>query len=264
MIVDFIKSSPAQNTTVLVTGYCPPDAYHAVARRAMSYECLHAEQVGFIVSPSGKDSVLRLEMAGGEFCGNAALSAAALAIHKGLTDRSDFCIEVSGAAGPVSCRVERRGRYRYHASCTMPPARRAEELELTLGDEAIKGRIIEFDGISHFVFPVEGDFTGYSDTMDALKRLTDTDAVGVIPYETLEDGSHRIKPLVHVRSLNSSVFERGCGSGSLALGIHLEAEGCAARGIDVLQPGGVIRVEIGETFSISTDVEFTCEGSMLV
>lgn len=264
MIFDFIKTSPAQNTTILVTSYCPQSYYFAVAEKAMNYEYLHAEQVGFIVPPSNKDSILRLEMAGGEFCGNATLSAAAYVIYKGLIDRVNFSIDASGAAEPIRCRVEKVSTYCYNTSCIMPPAKRNQKLELTHENKTITGHIIEFDGISHFVFPTQEDFTEYSGVIPALKQVVDTNAIGVIPYKTLKDGSYKIKPFVHVKKINTNIFERGCGSGSLALGIYLKKVGGVSKEIEVVQPGGVIRVGIGNEFSISTDVVFTCEGRMLI
>ncbi|WP_213973882.1 hypothetical protein [Tepidanaerobacter acetatoxydans] len=264
MIIDFIKTSPAQNTTVLITSYCPRSYYSAVAEKAMNYDYLHAEQVGFIVPPSKKDSVIRLEMAGGEFCGNATLSAAAYVRYKGLNDKENFSIDVSGAAEPIRCRVEKVGTYYYNTSCIMPPAKRIDEMELELQGKTIKGYIVEFEGISHFVLEAKEEFVEYSEVTHALKKAVDTNAIGVIPYETIRDDTYKIKPFVHVKEINSNVFERGCGSGSLALGTYLKRVRGISREIRVVQPGGVIRVGIADEFFISTDVILTCEGRILI
>jgi diaminopimelate epimerase len=264
MIFDFIKTSPAQNTTVLITSYCPQSYYSAVAEKAMNYDYLHAEQVGFIVPPSKEDSVIGLEMAGGEFCGNATLSAAAYVMYKKLIDKDNFHIDVSGADEPIRCRVEKVSTYRYNTSCIMPLAKRIDEMELELLAKTVKGYIVEFEGISHFVLETKEEFAEYSEVTQALKKVIDTNAIGVIPYKTLKDGSYKIKPFVHVKKINTNIFERGCGSGSLALGIYLKKVGGVSKEIEVVQPGGVIRVGIGNEFSISTDVVFTCEGRMLI
>lgn len=264
MIFDFIKTSPAQNTTVLVTSYCPKGYYLKIAEKAMSYEFLHAEQVGFIVPPSKKESILGLEMAGGEFCGNATLSVAAYAILKGLADEEIFSIDVSGTTLPIRCKAKKINDYCYDASCVMPPAKRNQELKITLKNKTIIGQVIELDGISHFVFPEQKDSIEHLDILTALKQVVETDAIGVIPFKTLENGTYKIKPFVHVRKVNTNVFERGCGSGSLALGMYLNKVTGISKKIVVLQPGGAIGVGIGSEFSISTDVVFTCEGRMMV
>ena len=64
--------------------------------------------------------------------------------------------------------------------------------------------------------------------------------------------------------MNTNVFERGCGSGSLALGMYLNKVTGITKKIKVLQPGGVIEVGIGSEFSISTDVVITCEGRIMI
>jgi diaminopimelate epimerase len=264
MIFNFIKTSPAQNTTVLITSFCPQSYYLKIAEIAMKYEFLHAEQVGFIVPPSKKESILGLEMAGGEFCGNATLSAAAYAVFKGLVGGKVFNIDVSGAAGPIRCKVQKLDDYRYNASCVMPPAKLNQELKLDLGNKTIIGQVIELDGISHFVFPEQEDFAEYLDVVTALKQFIDANAIGVIPFKTIKDDTYSIKPFVHVKKVNTNVFERGCGSGSLALGMYLNKVFGMSKRIEVVQPGGVIGVEMGSEYSISTDVVFTCEGTIMV
>ena len=264
MILDFIKTSPAQNTTVLITSFCPQSYYLKIAETAMKYEFLHAEQVGFIVPPSKKESVLGLEMAGGEFCGNATLSAAAYAVFKGLTEGEVFNIDVSGAAEPIRCKVQKLDGHCYNASCVMPPARRNQELKLNLGNKTIIGQVIELDGISHFVFPEQEGFTEYLDVVTALKQSVDAEAIGVIPFKTIKDDTYSIKPFVHVKKVNTNIFERGCGSGSLALGMYLNKVFGMSKRIKVFQPGGVIGVEMGSEYSISTDVVFTCEGKIMI
>lgn len=264
MNIDFIKMSPAENTTVLVTSVCPKRHYIKVAKRAMGYKFLYAEQVGFIRPSKYKNAILCLEMAGGEFCGNATLSAAAYAKYKGLIEKEDFYIEVSGVENPVWCKVMRKEKFNYYAKCQMPFALNTEEYKINLRNQIIQGGIIKFDGISHFVFPVSGDFTDFTEVLKTLKRDVDDIALGIIPYKTLENQKYEIKPYVYVKKTNSSVYERGCGSGSLALGIFLNQKDKKQRCIEVIQPGGTIEVEIGNRYYISTDVLITCEGMMFI
>lgn len=264
MIFEFIKASPAKNTTVIITSECPKSYYPVLAKKAMSYDYLHSEQVGFIVPPSKKGSVIGLEMAGGEFCGNATLAAAAYAVYKGLTNKEIFNIDTSGTDESIRCRVAKVSDFCYSTSCTMPSAKGIDEAKIKLLKKTVEGYIVEFDGISHFVLEAEDDIEEYLELARALKEIVDAGAIGIIPYKKVQDGRYKIKPFVHVRAINSNVFERGCGSGSLALGIYLNKIRGVSTDIEVLQPGGTIRVGIGEKFSISTDVIITCEGQILI
>jgi len=247
-----------------VTGYCPIRYYFAVAEKAMSYDYLHAEQVGFLVPPRSKDAVIGLEMAGGEFCGNATLSAAACAVYKGLTDSQVFYIDSSGSDKPIKCRVEKVSDYCFNASSTMPKAKRIESMEFELSKKIVRGSLLEFEGISHFVLEAEDDFAEYMELIKALNQVVDASAIGIIPYRKLTDKAYKIKPFVHVKAIDSNVFEQGCGSGSLALGIYLKQAYGISKEIEVDQPGGIIRVGLGDEIYIATDVKITCEGRMLI
>lgn len=264
MIIDFVKTSPAQNTTVLVTSVCPEEHYINIAKKVMGYEFLHAEQVGFIRAPKHKDTILFLEMSGGEFCGNATLSAAAYVKYKGLTNNNDFFLEVSGLANPIQCKTIKKRKFHYNVKCQMPSAQKVKEYKVKVDNQIIQGSIIKFDGITHFIFPVKSRFIHFTKVLDIVKKDIYASALGIIPYKTLGEQKYKIKPYIYVRKTGSNVFERGCGSGSLALGIYLnknhKKQGC----IKVLQPGGIIEVEIGKNLYISTDVLVTCEGRILI
>ena len=264
MIVNFIKASPAQNTTILVTSYCPPEYYRKVARTAIGYEYLYGEQVGFLVPPRGQDSVLRLEMSGGGFCGNGTLAAAAYAQFSGITSEEAFYIDVSGTDRALSCSVKKLTHFKYYASATMPPVRKYQKLDIFLEQETLTGYLIELEGIAHFIVETGPDFALYEQTMEALKAETMAEAIGLVPFQTLGDEIYKIKPYVHVRKTGTDIFERGCGSGSCALGVHLQETASIDGEITVRQPGGVIKVKTGTAPVISTEVLFTCEGKIMI
>lgn len=260
MKLNFIKMSPCQNTTVLVTEYCPKKYYIAVAAQIMSYDSLCAEQVGFIVPPKSADSVLGMEMAGGEFCGNASLSAAVYVRYSGIYEKDDFFIDVSGASDPLRCHVEEKSSYVYSAKCEMPLPLSVKEVDIEIEKKKIEGGIVDFKGISHFIFKTWPDFNVYDKVMALIKSKIESDAIGIVPYKELEEGKYEIKPYVYVRSTRSHVFEKGCGSGSMALGVYLKEYMGLKGKIGVKQPGGIIDVEVGEKNFISTEVKITCEG----
>ena len=103
MELKFVKLNPTQNMTLLVESPLRREDYAKVADSIMAYESVYAEQVGFIERPgSGSKAVARLQMAGGEFCGNAAMSLAAYVAwldkkEKFLSGARIIPLEVSGS-----------------------------------------------------------------------------------------------------------------------------------------------------------------------
>ena len=72
--IDYAVMDPTGNITILVETPVPEASQPFAAARLMELEPA-AEQVGFL--SSGRDGAeLSLRMAGGEFCGNASMSAA--------------------------------------------------------------------------------------------------------------------------------------------------------------------------------------------
>ena len=110
-------ADPAGNITALVTsGNVKKEEYAEVANKIMEASDGYIEQVGYLVEPreGGKG---RLEMMGGEFCGNAARSYALYLVLKDMVEEekngvesSDeirtVVIEETGYEGLLSCRVD--------------------------------------------------------------------------------------------------------------------------------------------------------------
>ena len=105
MELSFQLADPAGNITLLVTTPVPREDHPALAAGLLSIPELHAEQVGFLVPPQG-EGVIRLEMMGGEFCGNA-LRCAGLyyAVQQGRRRAGRFPVEVSGYDKALSVQV---------------------------------------------------------------------------------------------------------------------------------------------------------------
>ena len=87
MTIHYLKFSPTGNITILVTTPVPRDRQGEIAARLLAPDCVGGEQVGFIEPPSDPRAAARLQMMGGEFCGNATMSVGAmLARSAGLPD----------------------------------------------------------------------------------------------------------------------------------------------------------------------------------
>ena len=263
MELDFIKLSPLGNTTVFLRGEAARDAHAALLCEAMDYDHLAAEQAGFLVAPHTGEALLRVEMAGGEFCGNATLSAAALAAAEGAA--SPFFVECSGAAAPLHAEARHLGAGRWLARVEMPQAHELRRLSLereSLGAAALGGAAtcVALSGITHLVVEAADlSAAGYDALLAFLMREAKADAYGIVPFERMGCDRFRIRPYVAVPSAKSRVFERACGSGSLALAL---AEGSADKRIAVEQPGGTLFVERGARLFLEGEVLISCRGTV--
>lgn len=260
MRLNFIKASPSQNTTAFVVDYVPPAKYAEVAQKLMDYDYLNVEQVGFLMQPNNEQATIRLEMSGGEFCGNALLSAAAYCRYRGLSDQENMLVEISGSKSPHQCYVKQKGAHLFHARSEMPQSVGEQTIQFKVDGELVTGKIIHLQGISHFItdyWPSEEK--DYMNILDQLLKNVMNQAIGIIPYRETNKKDYEITPLVYVPETGSKVFERACGSGTLALGIHLKDLKKQSH-FSIDQPGGMIEVEIRDKNYISTDVAFTCEG----
>lgn len=234
MEIDFIKLSPTQNMTILTETPVPRDRQSAVADALMDYAGVYAEQVGFLEPASSPSARVRLQMMGGEFCGNASMACAAyLANRDQLPVNTDTVItlEVSGALEPIDCVIRNLGNT-YRGTVSMPVPTDIREVSFSCG---ITCPVVFFPGIAHAILP-EAD----QNDMELISTMCselNCDAFGIL---RIDSASHAMHPLVYVRSTNSAVYERGCGSGSAALIAYTAFSLACSSEMDIIQPGGVI------------------------
>jgi diaminopimelate epimerase len=154
MTYEIVIADPAKNITVFVLTPVPPEERSRVAGALLDDPSLKAEQVGFVIPPSRPAQVWRLEMMGGEFCGNAARSfglyvarRTGLAGKTGQTGKAgqvSLEVEISGVDRPVLVRVDpERGL----AEAAMPPALTRRTLEY----EGAALPVYVFQGITHII-----------------------------------------------------------------------------------------------------------------
>lgn len=244
MEISFIKTSPTQNVTVLVTTPVPRSEQPALAAKLLACDSVGGEQAGFIEPAKLPGARLRLQMMGGEFCGNATMSLGAwIARQDGLPDggRVRYALEVSGTEGLAECRVERVGSA-YRGTVCMPLPEQVCDVTLTTDAGPQTFPLVRMPGIAHIVAPVESGLSreeiarrirGWNATLRA-------DALGVLRYDAKGE---TIEPIVYVPATDSAVWERGCGSGTAALGCwHALRDGRSVR-TSIRQPGGEIEVD---------------------
>lgn len=211
-----------------------------IAEKLMAYGSVNAEQVGFLEPATLPDARLRLQMMGGEFCGNATMSLASYLAHTDGLKNDASCVyplEISGSNDTVYCEVQKNG-VAFDAAVAMPLPEKIENVRLPNGEEY---PAVFFPGIAHLIVPRDkADSNMIQRQIAGWSAFLNVDALGVI----LADAQCRsIRPLVYVRATNSGVWERGCGSGTAAVGGYLAAKAKKSVCIEVSQPGGVITAE---------------------
>ena len=273
--VDFVKISPTQNMTVLVTSAVERRHYAAVAAKIMAYDSVYAEQVGFVEKPSDPAATARLQMAGGEFCGNAALSLCAYLVWSGkvAADAVRVPIEVSGSDEILHCRIKREHNH-FLGTIKMPLPLAIESFNAEIAGQSRVLPVVHFPGITHVIVNGEhGDKIAIAETLAENSSLfTNTDAFGIMFYEknSSEKSGLFLTPFVCVKTLGTKVWERGCGSGSAALGAYLAHNRGENIKMDVMQSGGTITVEVAVTngeiagISIEGKVEISAWGKALL
>jgi diaminopimelate epimerase len=246
-----VSADPAGNITIFVLDPVESGEERAgLAKALLADPSLGAEQVGFVTPPpDGPDSPpdsrpaghWRLEMMGGEFCGNAARSFGLYAAREmGLSGLVTVSVEISGSREPLPVRVD-MGTGRAEVRIPGPLAVEALEFE---------GRhlpVYVFEGITHLIFP-DPDSVPRRELVFALRDAwraaagANPKAFGVMFWDA---GKSFMRPAVYVEAAASLVFESSCGSGTAALAAWLAGSLREGEGYyEVAQPGGIIEARI--------------------
>ncbi|WP_312047399.1 hypothetical protein [Anaerotignum sp.] len=244
MEINFIKTNPTENMTILVETPISKEKHLQVAEKLMAYNSIYGEQVGFIQEPKDKHAAKALRMMAGEFCGNATLSLAAYLMEEKqlpLTAIETVLLEVSGAKNLVSCEIQKL-ECGYFGKVDMPLPLSVDWEEFFLGSEAFTLPVVRFEGIAHII--VDRKIWGADARMKAEKASSlwshnMPDAFGLL----LWDGkTQELDPLVCVKG-TSMIWERGCGSGTSAIGVLLAMRAGNTVSVDCKQPGGTMGVQ---------------------
>lgn len=251
MKLSFVKINPVENMTIFIEDRLPREKHLSIANALMNYNNLYAEQVGFIEDPmsiKGKSlNTLRLQMMGGEFCGNASRSLAAYMVYedhpsiKKINDQEySVSLEASGSQELLKCFVRKTDKENiFNSRISMPLPQRVT----TINVNKIPTRRVDLEGISHFIV----DSHKVKDKEDFyihIKRYMekeDYDAFGIMYYDEIKEF---MEPLVYVRMTKSKFWERSCASGSSAFGIAEAVTNKRSVKLKLRQPGGNLAVEV--------------------
>jgi histidine racemase len=168
---------------------------------------------------------------------------------------------------PVDCQVfqvpGKESTYIVEAGLPLPLS--WEKMMLMNRQESVAGTLVRFPGISHLI--VNKTEIAYPEAFfhQVKKQLSGSqdDAFGIMFFDRSRS---YIEPLVWVRATDTLFWEKGCGSGTAAIGVVLADENRKNSQQRVFQPGGSLDVSVKwqETItaiSLSGEVELVAEGT---
>lgn len=231
-----LRADPAGNITLYVLDPIDKALRPQVTAHLMGMEQLGAEQLAYCCPPvmGGQG---RIEMAGGEFCGNATRAFAMVMQQEfGAPSPAQLALEVSGCDHLVSARSDLAAGT---AQSEMPLPRSVRRLEI----DGQPCTLVDLVGIAHLVVEhVKPDLDFFQRVEPLFQDIPDLEAYGVM---FLDRAGGRMTPLVKVPAANTLVWEGSCGSGSVAAAIagqYGAADGSYVQ--ELIQPAGTIRVSL--------------------
>ena len=236
---------PTKNITLLVTSPVPRSLQAQTANFLLKRHP-EAEQVGFREAPEDPEiAQARLQMMGGEFCGNAAMSLGAWLSRENRLpwgEQHQWQLEVSGASEPVECTVTAVSGG-YLGEVAMPLPEEISTQMFPLHGEAALLETVHLPGICHILLPAA---MIDCDEAEALLRQWSAAlpeaAVGLLLWE---EEACRFTPLVYVKATDTAIWEQGCASGTAAVAAALTCRRRSGQCLSVRQPGGTIAAVTG-------------------
>ena len=225
---------PGGNDTALVPGI----NYSSASRKSINNNILgkfpNIEQVGFIDLTNSSKPIL--EMAGGEFCGNATRSTAYLALNG---QAGEVSITVSGVEKPLKAGVDNQG----NAWAEMPVP---NTIDITTTNQGWS--VVPLEGITQVIVDKPKDLQTKEEIRQAgMKILKQLDLInnpkipasGVM-FASQEGDQVLAEPVVWVRDIKTCFYETACGSGTAALGLYLVSSSEENQfTVPVIQPSGM-------------------------
>ena len=235
---NIVVANPANNITVFVLDYVEKEDYKDIAKNILENTDFNAEQVGFVKEPiMGGD--VRLEMMGGEFCGNASRSIGMLFARQNNIESGNVLVEITGSDRPLNTKVDLENET---SEIDMPIPKGIESINVSgLG----KFPIVLIDGINHIIAEsVDATDENFEKFKKAVYENYDIEAFGVMFFDKEKN---YITPAVYVKDTDTTFFESSCGSGTLATVTYLGQD--LKDGVlkfDIKQPGGTIASQISK------------------
>jgi diaminopimelate epimerase len=245
MQLEFIKVSPTENMTIYIKNEIERRKHIDVANQLMDYAHLYAEQVGFIERLDSQ--CVHLQMMGGEFCVNASRGLAAILVRDAhpsvIYEDGKFIVPltVSGTKGEIQLLVEENADDdSYDVTIKLENNATLEQVNIKYNGMTIQSTWVHLQGISHLIVDVKL-IDEPIEFLEKVKEQCDVNGLEAFGIMFLDKETVHITPLVYVQGTDSLVWERGCGSGTIATGLYLYSSGETEEVIDIHQPGGTMR-----------------------
>lgn len=241
MNIRTLRADPSGNITLFVLDPVAPEQRKAVNEKLLAGDPA-LEQVGCLSLVDGQPKV---EMMGGEFCGNATRSAGAYALQALGEKEGDFRVTCSGCDTPLPVHAKKVRENNYQASVELPPPISMSKLRLSYERESVECQEIVLPGITHYVYftlnvdEIDQDEFFYS-LQREISRGPEPEAYGLM---LVEISTLKLIPIVYVTATGTLYHEKSCGSGSAAVAAALAQRQQRSVGASLLEPGGRIDIE---------------------
>ena len=159
------------------------------------------EQVGFVTQLTDKNYDFSVEMMGGEFCVNAARSAAFLYFEQ--TGKRGTSFKISGLTSVVRAAVNNNVISLFLSPSLFKSSKKIEE-----------GWLIDLQG-SRFIVTEDKKNTLKPKEVIVKYDNSEVPAIGLVYLLPIESRKYRINPWVYVRKTDTLLNESACGSGSI-------------------------------------------------
>lgn len=211
---EFSILRPGGNDTLLIKGLVKnPINKKLINDQAMGLYP-NVEQVGFYEFNSKTNTAI-LEMAGGEFCGNALRSLAFLLLDG---EKGEMKFKVSGVKRILKAGVSKKNTA-YAQMPVLKDPRSVRKIEPNLW-------LVALEGISHLIKITPQKLNPDKAKMLAKRLLQKTSllnskpAAGVMFVKKSNlDSELKVEPVVWVRDIETFFYETACASGTAALGL---------------------------------------------
>lgn len=234
MDLNYKVCDPSGNITILVTDEVPKENRIEVADMLLKIEPT-GQQVGFI-SKGDSSCDLEINMAGDEFCGNAALSGAA--IYRQCHDQDIVRVKMSGVAEVLDVTVTKKDEC-YIATSKMPTPDTYEYKTMIYNGKEYRTFLVKMGSIIHLVML---DKLKKDDIEPAIKQWSidlNCDALGLMDYD---EETSTLTPAVLSNNGTFFCFESSCASGTTAVAIYLSEKYKSEIEREIKEPGGVLKI----------------------
>ena len=265
---------PTGNITALVETAVDAADQPAAAARIMD---LHpeVEQAGFVSFADEDGADIKLRMAGGEFCGNATMCAAALFALRGQGSPETVVVRASGVRNPIEVSLRRTGVEGFDAAVSMPEAASVDkerfEMPFAMPGPETELPVVRLEGIDHIIIesgspcgPMRLDRDSAEEAVVKWCGQLGSECLGLMFLS--DEGGPVLTPLVYVPGADTMFWENSCASGTTAAGMYLASKAGRAVDISFSEPAGSLRVKSdpksGETVLMGS-VVLTADGLAL-